>query len=283
MNRISQWMASGVLGVLAIGASATAAAAAATAGTGAELTVQQILERHAAAVGGPTAWRKIKTMAWTGHIESGPGGATQRPFMMMFRRPEAMRFEIIADGQRTARIFDGRGGWKLRASSSGMPEVSDYTPEDLAFAHDAGGIDGPLVDAKSKGIDVALVGLDSVEGHRAYRLRVNFPSGHVQEAWIDARSFLELRYDRATRSTRGASGTVSVYLRNYQTVEGLKIPSLIETGSPVARDTDKMIIEKIALNPALEERQFSKPMVPGRRQRGAVIDIAPPAGAPPGR
>jgi hypothetical protein len=264
--------------MLAVGANAAERAAAKSGNADQKLTAQQILERHAAACGGLEAWHKIQTMAWTGHIESGPEGSASRPFMMIFRRPEALRFEIIADGQRSARIFDGARGWRVRPASSGMPEVTDYTAEEISFAHDAGGLDGPLIDPQAKGISVALQGLDAVEGHRAYHFKVTFPSGHVHEDWIDARSFLELRYDRETRSAAGVSGSVSVYLRNYQTFGGLQIPTLIETGGSGTEKTDKMIIEKVALNPAVRESQFSRPMVPHSRHRGAIVDIKPPAG-----
>jgi len=133
------------------------------------------------------------------------------------------------------RIFDGTQGWKLRSTTAGPPEASDYSAEEISFALDAGGLDGPLIDSKSKGIDVALLGVDSVEGHRAYHLKVTLQTGHAQDAWIDAQSFLELRYDRETYSAAGLRGIVPVYLRNYQTLDGLLIPALIETGGQPQR------------------------------------------------
>jgi hypothetical protein len=209
---MGQWVCSGLVSVLRLGASVAGTAAAVAEKAGHELTVEQILERHAAARGGLEAWHKIQSMAWTGHIESGTEGSGNRPFLMILRRPEALRFEIMAEGQRSVRVFDGTHGWKVRAASSGMPEVTDFTAEDISFAHDAGGLDGPLIDSKAKGISIALQGIDAVEGHRAYHFRVTFPSGHVHDEWIDAHSFLELRYERETRSPSGASGSVSVHV-----------------------------------------------------------------------
>jgi hypothetical protein len=223
-------------------------------------------------------------MAWTGRVESGPGGISKHPFLMVFRRPEATRFEIVGEGQRSVRIFNGAQGWKLRPTTAGPPELKDYTADEISFARDAGGLDGPLIDSKAKGIDVTLAGVDSVDGHRAYHLKVTLPSGQVHDDWIDAQSFLELRYDRSTRNAVGMRGVVSVYLRNYQTFNSLVIPLLIETGGPDTKDTDRMIIEKIALNPAVEDAQFTRPNVPGRRHRGALVNTeSPPGAAPPGQ
>jgi len=75
-----------------------------------------------------------------------------------------------------------------------------------------------------------------------------------------------------------------VYLRNYQTVNGLVMPLLIETGGPASRDTDKMIVEKIALNPTLDNAQFTRPSVPTTRRRGVVVNTqSSPANSPAGR
>ena len=259
-----------VLWMLPAGLLATVAAAAPAAPPA--LTVGQIIERNIAARGGAENWKKVQTVAWTGHVETGPDGISKAPFVMMFRRPDSTRFEILTEGQRSVRIFDGHKGWKLRPASNGAPDVKEYNPEELSYARDAAGLDGPLFDYQAKGVSVVLAGIDSVEGHQAYRLGLTMPSGQTRSDWIDAQSFLELKYERATRNATGQSGSVSVYYRNYQTVQGLVMPFMIETGGAADKDTDKMVIEKIALNPALEASLFAKPAVPGARHKGVVVD-----------
>lgn len=281
MKRIFPYLLSGALGLLATaagGTDASSTAAGPTAGGGNALTLGQILEHYAAARGGVEAWHKVQTMAWTGHIESGPGGATKVPFLMLFQRPDATRFEMLSAGQHLIRVFDGRNGWKMRPTNAGLPEVSDYNVEDIRYARDAAGLDGPLFDSRAKGVGVGLQGLDSVEGHKAYHLKVTLPSGQAHDDWIDAQSFLELRYDRQSHNASGQVGIVSVYLRNYQTFNGLVLPMTIETGGPASRDTDKMVIEKVALNPMIPESQFAKPTAPKTRHNGVLVNTQP--GAP---
>ena len=277
-NSLRAWLGAAVIAVAAVSGSAAGNAdAAADRAADAELTLQQILDRHATARGGADAWHKIQTMAWTGHIESGPGGISKHPFLMLFRRPEATRFEVMGEGQRSVRVFDGAMGWKQQPTPQGTFDVKEYSAEEIRFARDAGGLDGPLLDSTAKGISIALEGTGSVEGRRAYHLKLTLPSGQRRDDWIDAENFLELRYDRATRNAVGAAGIVAVYLRNYQTVNGLVIPMVIETGGQASRDPDKMIIEKVALNPTLDKTQFTSATGQSRRHGGAIVNMQTPS------
>ncbi len=239
-------------------------------------TVEQLIARNATARGGADAWRKIQTMAWTGHIESGPGGIARTPFLMMFKRPLATRFEVLTQGQHSIRVFDGSGGWKLRPQTTGLPDLKDYSAEEISYARDAVALDGPLLDHQAKGVSVTMEGIDPVEGHPAYHLKLKLPSGQIHDDWIDAQSFLELRYDRPNRNVAGVKGVVSVYYRNYQTINGLTLPLLVETGVGTSPYTDKMVIEKIAFNPTFDATQFARPFVPHRGHNGVVVNAAAP-------
>jgi hypothetical protein len=236
------------------------------AATATGLTAAQIIDRNIAARGGLDAWRKIKTMVWVGRIESAGSSPSSMPFALEQKRPNMTRFEIRTQNQISQRQFDGSEGWKMHPGRNGKPEMQSFTAEELAFARDGQGIDGPLIDYAAKGVAVMLEGRDDVEGHPAYRLHVRLPSGASQHVWIDAQTFLELKSDRPTRNALGQTGTLSVFYRNYQKVEGLQMPLLIESGVETASTRDRMVIERVALNPPLEDSLFAKPRVPNERK-----------------
>lgn len=233
-----------------------------------ELTAAQIIEKNAAARGGLDAWRKIQTMVWVGHIESTNAPAPSLPFVLELKRPNKTRFEISAQMQTSVRMFDGIQGWKLRPAPNGKPELQPYTPDDLNFARDGQGIDGPLMDYAAKGNVVTLDGIDEIEGHKAYRLNVKLPSGHRHQVWIDAQNFLDIKYDRESHSVSGQSGMVQVFYRNYKTVEGLQIPLTIESRA-MSRTSDKMVIDRVVLNQPLDDHRFTRPNVTGRSNMAA--------------
>jgi hypothetical protein len=171
------------------------------------------------------------------------------------------RFDIRGPGQKAAHIFDGLRGWKVRQVRGGAPDLQDYSVEELGFARDGLGIDGPLVDHHAKGVVVTLAGLDEIEGHKAYRLNLTLPSGATRRTWIDAQTFLEIRYDRESAPNSAHPATVSVDYRNYQTYAGVQIPLLIETSSRAGKAFDKMFIDKVEINPPLTNQLFARPQV----------------------
>jgi hypothetical protein len=236
----------------------------------ASLTAVQIVEKNVAARGGLEAWRNIKTMVWLGHIErANVPASSYLPFALEMKRPNKTRFEIKLQNQMSVRMFDGSRGWKLSTGRNGQLDAQPYTSEEVAFAREAQSIDGPLIDHHSKGITVALDGIDDVEGRKAYRLRVTAPSGASHHVWIDAETFLDVKSDRASRGPRGVAGTVSVYYHDYRAQQGVQMPFQIESGSELnkAQVRDKMVIERILLNPPLDDRIFSRPHTPGRGNR----------------
>jgi outer membrane lipoprotein-sorting protein len=242
------------------------------------LSAEQIVEKNVAARGGLELWRKIDAMVWVGHMESADPTVPRLTFVLEQKRPNKTRFELSEIGQKTLRVFDGKHGWKVKPNRDGSLNAQPYSPQDLQFARGAQGIDGPLIDYKAKGISVESAGVEKIEGRKAYRLHLKGTSGEIHDVWIDAKTFLDVKYDRTSYRANGEPGIVSVVYRNYKTVEGLQIPSVLEIGggSSSSQATARMVIEKIALNPPLDDKVFAKPNE-ARRRRMATVDIEPPA------
>ncbi len=233
-----------------------------------QLGAAQIVAKNVEARGGLEAWRKIQTMVWVGHMESMNAPQPSMPFVLQQKRPNKTRFELMTMNQRSVRVFDGTHGWKMRPERGGSPDVQAFTPQELKFARDAQVIDGPLIDSAAKGNTVRLLGAEKIEGRNAYRVDVHLASGEHQTLWIDAETFLEVRLDRMSFSSSGMPGMATVFYRNYQTVEGLQIPSMLEIGTGSGKQPDRMFIEKISLNETLGDRTFDRPGMPRRRTSG---------------
>jgi len=76
----------------------------------------------------------------------------------------------------------------------------------------------------------------------------------------------------------GQSGRLAMFYRNYKTIEGVQIPLMIESGVDVAKASDKMVIDKVTLNPQLDEMTFAKPNIPGRGNVVSARETQRPTG-----
>jgi hypothetical protein len=256
-----------------------------------ELTAEQIVEKNMTARGGLEAWRKVQTMVWVGHMETPGAPVSQVPFVLQQKRPNKTRFELNAMGERTLRVFDGKRGWKVRPGQDGRADVQPFTPQELHFAQSEVVIDSPLFGYDPKRVAMELGGVDRVDGREAYRLILRTPSGDRHNVWVDAKTFLDVKYDRTSYNQAGVPATIEVYYRDYRAVQGLQIPGTIETGVGSRQGTEKLVIEKVALNPPLDDHLFARPGGPHRRamvtiesdtaQEAAPTPANPPATANP--
>ena len=234
-------------------------------------TAAQIVERNAQARGGVPAWRRIETMAWTGYAENSNAPGRHVPFLLEQKRPGKTRFEVLEpSGMTSIRAYDGSAGWRQHPAAAGPPEVTSYADAELSFARGAQVIDGPLMDYAAKGAIISLAGMDVLGGRRAYVLDARLPSGGLHRVWVDAVSFLELRHDREFHDGSGRIAVATVRYRDYHVFEGLQMPVVIETGGD-GQPVNRLVIERVALNPPIEDTAFVRPeAVTVRRGRISV-------------
>jgi hypothetical protein len=226
-------------------------------------TAAEVIERNVAARGGILAWRNVDTMAWLGHLDRASKDVQRVPFAMQLKRPNLTRFELKEQYNDFTRIFDGSHGWKVRPAADGRPETKSFAPEEAKFSRAEFVIDGPLIDYQAKGVTADLDGIETIEGRKAYRLSLVLPSGAQRKMWIDTNTNLDIRCDRPATNPLKPGAPVSVYYRDWVTVDGITIPRSIETGVGSA-PPDKLVIEKILVNPKLDDGTFLPPTVPMR-------------------
>jgi outer membrane lipoprotein-sorting protein len=260
----------------------------------AKLSAAQIVEKHVAARGGLQALRGLQALSLSGKMEAGSadleeramkmvrsrkapsghmeqraaaqaagnkdetGKQVQLPFVMEMKRPDRSRVEIEFAGKTAVQVYDGRHGWKLRPYLN-RNDVEPFTAEEMKSESDRATLEGPLVDYAAKGTKVELEKVEPVEGHDAYKLKLTLKSGKVQHIWIDAESFLDVKVEGVPRRMDGRMHDVWIYQRDFRKVDGLMMPFLVETAVDGYPGTHKMMIEKVAVNPKLDDSRFAKP------------------------
>ena len=106
-----------------------------------------------------------------------PTEQARLPFVMELRRGRKQRLEIQFNGPTAIQVYDGSEGWKLRPFLN-RHEVEKFTAEELKASSEQCDLDGCLIDYAAKGSKVELSGVDQVEGHSAYNLKVTDKNGY---------------------------------------------------------------------------------------------------------
>ena len=257
------------------------------------VTAAQVVDKHVAARGGLKAWQGLQSMAWNGKMDVGFGDSVARsaryvsnesmhkprqqraamektqdqqptekqvqvPFVLDMKRPDKSRIELEFDGKTAVQVFDGKSGWMKRPYLN-RDTWEPFSAEQAKSQAGKWDLEGPLVDYVVRGTKVDLEGIEPVEGKDAYRLKLTMKSGEVQHVWIDAQSYLDVKVEGIPRRMDGKMRTVWVYHRDFRSVQGLMVPFVLETAVDGFRDTHRMVLEKVGLNPQLDDALFTKP------------------------
>ncbi len=258
----------------------------------------EIVEKNVAARGGLQAWRAVQTISMAGKMGVGgnqratltvppptqsraprkqqmilpperPVEEVQLPFLMELERGRKMRFELQFNGQTAVQVFDGTNGWKLRPWLN-RHVIESYTPEEANITSRQADLDGYLIDYAAKGTRIEFAGMDQVEGRDTYKLKLTLKNGDAVHIWIDTKTYLEAKMEGQSRRLDGTDHPVELFYRDFRPVNGLVIPCVLETRVLSVGKTmmgfkdppvpvEKIIIDKVVVNPKLDESRFSKP------------------------
>src|SRR5262249_44989769 len=136
---------------------------------------------------------------------------------------------------------------------------------DLANIADESDFDGPLVDYQSKGNLIESLGKDTIDGKPVFKLGLKTKSGEPRTYYVDSLTFLLLKWE-AVRKNKDQDVQVESFFKDYRDVGGLKFAFQIETGLPGSNQSQKLTIDKVELNPSLDDSRFGKP---GEQPQGA--------------
>jgi len=243
-----------------LAALAAPAARAAEAKKGGGLSAAQIADRNVKARGGLEAWRAVGTLKMSGELDAGGKAEAKLPFVLSMKRPHKSRLEITFAGKNAVQIYDGEQGWKVRPFLN-RDDVEPFTPAETRSAASSAELDGPLVDYAKKGKRVELAGTEKIEGKKTYKLKLTSKSGEQRFVWVDAATFLEAKISGEPRKLDGRPHNVAIYYRDFRTVNGLKVPYVLETVVEGVKQRRKMAIQTVTVNPPLDNALFAKPSV----------------------
>jgi outer membrane lipoprotein-sorting protein len=221
-------------------------------GSVAAQSADEVIARSFAAQGGIDKLKAISAVRMTGRMNGGPG--MEAPIVIEMKRPKLMRAEISVQGTTIVQVFDGTKGWMLNPMSGrNTPEAM---PADMAKVMDEqADMDGPLMDYAAKGHSVELLGREGVNGADCFKLKLTQKDGTVTTFYIDATTFLTVKQE-SRRSIGGNEIDAETIVGDWRQVDGVMFPFSIDAGQKGGGMRQKMTIDKIDVNPALDDARF---------------------------
>jgi len=220
-------------------------------------TVDEIIKKTIDARGGIDKIRAVASERISGRVAFSQG--LEGTVVLELERPHKLYSEVTVDGQKVLRAYDGKSaGWTVNPFTENK-DVVEMSADELKEMPDESDLDGPLVDYKSKGAQVELVGKENPDGKAVYRLKITTKSGEIRSYLIDGATFLTIKW-QGTRKVGNELLPWESLLSDYREVQGLKFPFKIDQGSPGTEYKQTLTVDKVEINPKIDQSHFAKPV-----------------------
>ena len=209
-------------------------------------TADEIVTKHIEAMGGAEAWKKVNSIVSTGTItvQGAEVGVTQTTL-----NGKGSRQDLSVMGMNGYQIITPSQGWSFMPFQ-GQKAPEPLTADNLKEAQESLDVQGTLLDYKTKGHSLELLGKDDVEGVEAYKLKETLKSGKIETIFIDPKTYFIIR-QISKQKANGKEMDVTTNISNYQKMpEGIMVPMSI--GLPFG----ELTITKVEINKTIDESIF---------------------------
>jgi hypothetical protein len=221
-----------------------------------QLTVDELVAKNIEAKGGAAALHNLQSLRATGKLLV-QQGQIELGYLETKKRPDEVRTEASLQGMTQIQAYDGKDAWRV-SPFFGRKDPERMSADDAKALIEDSEIDGPLVDWKEKGSTVEYLGTEDVDGTPAHKLKVVRKNGDVSFVYLDPNHFLEIRI-LTGRMRHGAYEEQEIDLGDYEKVDGVFVPTSIESGGKGAPDKQRTIIDKVEANVPVDDGMFHFP------------------------
>jgi outer membrane lipoprotein-sorting protein len=216
----------------------------------AQLTADQVVARHLAALGGVDKLKATRSLVVRGEFQEGSSVDT---WVAYRARPNKLRKEGTHEGKPFIKLFDGDKGYISEHDGPFAAMPADKAAKMKFYAE----FDDPLVDHAARGHKVALVGTEDVGGKKAHHLELTLANGDVEHRWLDATTFLDTQRKFTFKDKDGAQKTKIVRFSDWRDVNGLKFNFASE--GEVDGKKHRTTIKSIEVDTAIDPGKFTAP------------------------
>lgn len=214
-------------------------------------TVDEIVDKHIAAMGGADKLKGVTSLITQRSLSV---RGMEIPTITTVVVGKSMRTESTIMGNAMIQVVDGGTGWAIKpAMMQGTGEPEDMTAVELK--QQIGQLDpfGPLHNYKDKGNKVELVGKEKEDGEEVYHLKVTTKEGNIIDEFLNADTYL---LSKIKTSMGGQDGEIE--FSDYEDVDGIEFANTMEIANP-QMGTLTMTTTKTQVNAKVDKSIFKKP------------------------
>jgi len=224
-------------------------------------SVDEIVDKYFAQIGGKDKWKALKSMKSTGKIKT---QGMELPVVVYASSPNKMKMVINFQGKEIVQqAFDGQTGWSTNFMTM-KPEKMEG--EDSENMKEEAQMEDPFLDYKAKGFKAELEGKETIEGTECHKIKLT-----RKPVKVDGKSEENVSYyffsvaDNVPimRRSVGKKGqmkgvTTEEYMSDYQEMNGIFVPMTL-TIKMNGQTAASLALEKVETNLTIDEKSFAFP------------------------
>ncbi|MEI6816015.1 MAG: hypothetical protein WCL14_05350 [Bacteroidota bacterium] len=228
-------------------------------------SVDEIINKHVAAMGGNEKLADLKTIRMSANVEVGPN--MKAPMTMSFINNKSFRMDISMQGMTMTTAIEGDSGWMVMPFG-GKKDPERMDKEAIESSRDMMDVNGSLYNYKAKGSTVELIGKEDMEGTDTYKLKVTKKNGDIEYEYLDATSYLRLKTTTKHKfKDKETSG--DALFSNYKKVEGIMFAYTIENRETGGSQGQIITFDNIEVNPKFDKDLFKMPVATATESKPA--------------
>jgi hypothetical protein len=214
-------------------------------------SVDEVLDRYVAAIGGRAAVEKLSSRVSRGTMDL-PELDAHGTVVFYGKAPNKSRYTLNIEGVGAIeQAFNGTTGW----ASNPEAGVRDLTAEEVTYIRLAADFHAPL-NLRHSYTELAVKAREAGDAGEVYVVTAKQPDGRPRTMYFDVASGLLVRYV-AERGTPDGVLIVDNRLEDYREVDGVRLPHTIRQQNP--QFTSIIRLTEIQHNVSVDDATFEKP------------------------
>ena len=219
-------------------------------------TVDEIIQKYSANLGGLEAFNKIKTAKFTGSISA---QGNDLPVTIQVINGKAARTDIAVEIMNTTiiNVYNNGTGW-VQNALAGIPNPTEATPTQLNDLKVQSMLAPVLMDYKARGHTVELLGQEDVEGIKTYKVKLTSKDDGKTTTYFISAADYSLIKSESEMDIQGQTMNIESWYSDLKEFGGIKF-YMTRTQKINGEEFRSTKLENIELNVPVDEKIFVMP------------------------